>query len=138
MSNSIFSAEDIFIAGWKSRDGMADNPRDAYTAYRYKQLKDNEGLHSANEFAKSRAITSKPENLKCPECDGEMVSRKSIHGSFWGCKAYPKCKGTRDSNGDSRDDKLRRNHGENPDKYEDIGPDIHRESNGTMTTFKKG
>lgn len=45
---------------------------------------------------------TKPENVKCPECDGEMVSRKSQYGIFWGCKAYPKCKGTRDSLGRSR------------------------------------
>lgn len=41
------------------------------------------------------------ENLKCPECEGPMVPRTSQHGKFWGCKAYPKCKGTRDSMGES-------------------------------------
>lgn len=47
-------------------------------------------------------MSNKPENVKCPECDGEMVPRKSIHGTFWGCKKYPKCKGTRDSMGMSK------------------------------------
>lgn len=32
---------------------------------------------------------------KCPRCGGEMVLRKGKYGKFWGCKSYPKCKGTR-------------------------------------------
>lgn len=47
------------------------------------------------------------ENVKCPDCDGPMISRKSSYGTFWGCKAYPKCKGTRDSQGRSRADRLK-------------------------------
>jgi len=42
------------------------------------------------------------ENVKCPECNGEMVSRSGKYGVFWGCKAYPECKGTRDSMGRSK------------------------------------
>lgn len=41
----------------------------------------------------------------CPLCNGPMTSRKSQHGVFWGCKAYPKCKGTRGSMGRSKADK---------------------------------
>lgn len=41
------------------------------------------------------------ENLKCPKCEGPMVPRTSKHGKFWGCKAYPKCRGTRDSMGEA-------------------------------------
>jgi ssDNA-binding Zn-finger/Zn-ribbon topoisomerase 1 len=44
----------------------------------------------------------KPENVKCPECDGPMVSRKSKYGVFWGCRKFPECKGTRDSMGRSK------------------------------------
>lgn len=42
------------------------------------------------------------ENLKCPECDGPMTSRKnSTTGQrFWGCNRYPKCRGTRDTDGE--------------------------------------
>lgn len=47
----------------------------------------------------------KPENVKCPLCDGEMVSRKGKFGVFWGCKSYPKCYGTRDSMGRSKEDR---------------------------------
>lgn len=42
------------------------------------------------------------ENVKCPECDGPMVSRSGTYGTFWGCKAYPNCRGTRDSQGRSK------------------------------------
>jgi len=45
------------------------------------------------------------ENVKCPECDGPMVSRKGKFGVFWGCKNYPICKGTRDSMGRSKEDR---------------------------------
>lgn len=49
----------------------------------------------------------KPENVKCPDCDGPMISRKSKFGVFWGCKAYPKCKGTRDNEGHSKADRAK-------------------------------
>lgn len=32
----------------------------------------------------------------CPMCGGQMVKRDSSRGEFWGCKSFPKCKGTRD------------------------------------------
>lgn len=44
---------------------------------------------------------SKPENVTCPTCGGPMVSRTSQHGVFWGCKDYPRCKGTRNSMGEA-------------------------------------
>lgn len=47
----------------------------------------------------------KPENLTCPECGLEMVRRTNKYGkSFWGCRDYPNCKGTRNVDGDSRDE----------------------------------
>lgn len=49
----------------------------------------------------------KPENLICPECSGPMISRlnKKNNSRFWGCAAYPKCKGTRDVEGKSKYEK---------------------------------
>ena len=47
----------------------------------------------------------KPENVKCPDCEGPMVSRTGKFGVFWGCKAFPACKGTRDSMGRSKADR---------------------------------
>lgn len=49
----------------------------------------------------------KPVNLICPECGGRMVSRlnKKSNSRFWGCVDFPKCKGTRDIEGKSRQDR---------------------------------
>jgi len=46
----------------------------------------------------------KPENVRCPECGGEMVSRlnREKNQRFWGCKDFPKCRGTRDTDGRSK------------------------------------
>ncbi len=32
----------------------------------------------------------------CPKCRRQMVLRESSRGEFWGCSAYPQCRGTRD------------------------------------------
>lgn len=32
---------------------------------------------------------------ECPQCAKPMRRRKSAKGEFWGCSAYPECKGTR-------------------------------------------
>lgn len=80
------------------------------------------------------------EDTKCPECDSKMIPRKSQYGTFWGCSQYPKCKGTRDANGDSKQDRERRRAAELGEEIDDVGSDmssINRESNGVMTTFKK-
>lgn len=47
---------------------------------------------------------AKPENVKCPECDGPMTSRanKSTGQRFWGCNRFPVCKGTRNTDGEAR------------------------------------
>lgn len=45
------------------------------------------------------------ENVKCPKCGGEMQSRKSSYGIFWGCKNFPECNGTRDSMGRSKEER---------------------------------
>lgn len=45
---------------------------------------------------------SKPENVRCPNCEGPMVPRTSQHGKFWGCANYPRCKGTRNAEGESK------------------------------------
>jgi ssDNA-binding Zn-finger/Zn-ribbon topoisomerase 1 len=45
------------------------------------------------------------ENVKCPDCGSEMISRSGKYGIFWGCKSYPQRKGTRDSMGRSKADR---------------------------------
>lgn len=44
----------------------------------------------------------KPENVTCPVCEGPMTPRSSQYGKFWGCNKYPKCKGTRNADGEAR------------------------------------
>jgi ssDNA-binding Zn-finger/Zn-ribbon topoisomerase 1 len=60
----------------------------------------------------------RPENVKCPECGGPMVSR--VNGwsrqRFWGCSAYPDCRGTRNTDGESKQEREER-----PDQEEDDG-----------------
>ena len=46
------------------------------------------------------------EHTRCPECNELMVRRSNKHGPFWGCKNYPKCKGTRDSMGRSKEERI--------------------------------
>ena len=31
---------------------------------------------------------------KCSKCNAEMILRKSVYGSFYGCEKYPKCRNT--------------------------------------------
>lgn len=42
------------------------------------------------------------DDLKCPECGGRMVSRLNAQTQqrFWGCRTYPTCRGTRNTNGE--------------------------------------
>ena len=47
----------------------------------------------------------KPMNVACPDCGGPMISRKSRYGMFWGCRDYPQCHGTRDSEGRAKQDR---------------------------------
>lgn len=44
------------------------------------------------EAREGQKASSVPE---CPECGRPMRRRKSARGDFWGCSAYPECKGTR-------------------------------------------
>jgi len=37
----------------------------------------------------------KPPSPDCPQCGKPMRQRKSAKGDFWGCSAFPECKGTR-------------------------------------------
>ena len=43
------------------------------------------------------------EETRCPECGGKMTSRKNNRTGqrFWGCDDFPKCRGTRNTDGES-------------------------------------
>lgn len=68
---------------------------------------------------------SLPENLKCPDCDGPMVSRlnKSQGTRFWGCKKYPACKGTRDVDGLSKAERYKKSRDERDEEDNEEGDD---------------
>jgi hypothetical protein len=34
-------------------------------------------------------------DIRCPRCDGAMISRNGSRGRFWGCWRFPNCRGTR-------------------------------------------
>lgn len=65
----------------------------------------------------------KPENVVCPDCGGEMLSRTGPYGVFWGCKEFPKCKGTRDSLGRSKADREAYKKQKAEDKEEVVNED---------------
>jgi ssDNA-binding Zn-finger/Zn-ribbon topoisomerase 1 len=49
------------------------------------------------------------EETKCPICEGPMQSRanRDTGQRFWGCKRYPVCKGTRNTDGEARSSSYR-------------------------------
>lgn len=70
--------------------------------------KDNVGIQIGElEVDEAAKLMGLPENVKCPECGGEMISRKGAYGVFWGCKRYPSCRGTRDNMGRSREERAK-------------------------------
>jgi len=72
------------------------------------------------------------EETLCPECNGKMVSRKGQYGMFWGCAAFPQCKGTRDNQGRSKADRAAERAKRDPDceAEHDIGSsNITRQEN---------
>ena len=51
----------------------------------------------------------KPQPTLCPECNGPMVSRqnKQTKQYFWGCADFPRCRGTRNTDGEAPEEVLR-------------------------------
>jgi Topoisomerase DNA binding C4 zinc finger len=54
----------------------------------------------SNTVSKRRAKSDAVEEAACPKCGGPMVMRTAKKGAnagnqFWGCKAFPLCKGVR-------------------------------------------
>ncbi|MFH1587827.1 MAG: topoisomerase DNA-binding C4 zinc finger domain-containing protein [Candidatus Diapherotrites archaeon] len=43
----------------------------------------------------SRHLNAKISAPKCPECNLNMLIKKSKFGFFWGCMAFPMCNGTK-------------------------------------------
>ena len=53
-------------------------------------------------------ITKEPEEYKCPDCGSKMLQRKNKQSGnvFYGCSKFPDCRGTRDENGLSKEDRA--------------------------------
>lgn len=54
----------------------------------------NERLMAKRLEAREAQKNAEP-SPACPQCQQPMRRRKSAKGDFWGCSAYPECKGTR-------------------------------------------
>lgn len=135
---STTTMEDVFKAGYEAgqddiQDGRGD-ANEAYEDYRYEVLLKSAGKETADAWLKARKapLDSKPQDLKCPDCGGEMTPRSSQYGKFWGCVKYPRCKGTRDSEGLSKAERA-----EQKRKEGDYAEDVPVES-GELYKFKKG
>jgi ribosomal protein L37AE/L43A len=79
-----------------SREEFHQNAEQAWSEY----VQSNRTVFEKTPSIPANSPT--PESVKCPECGSEMVSRNGKYGRFWGCKKYPNCKGTRDSDGRSK------------------------------------
>lgn len=77
----------------------------------------------------SAVLDTTPDTLLCPDCGGEMALRtnKSNGNKFWGCKKFPNCRGTRDENGLSREEREAQ-------KYK---KEVHQESGFSFNKDKR-
>ena len=44
----------------------------------------------------TESVIQESKNNLCPRCGAKLVLRQSIHGDFYGCSGFPKCKFTKD------------------------------------------
>lgn len=103
-------------AGYHTEGSITESADKAWIDFRRAQIVKERGKLAAVEYytnAINRLNSKKEESkavkdLKCPNCTGPMVYRlnKVKNSKFWGCKQFPKCKGTRDVNGLSRNDRI--------------------------------
>ncbi len=48
----------------------------------------------AGKYPQSKRTPSKLTSFLCPDCGKPLAQRTSVHGAFFGCSGYPKCKKT--------------------------------------------
>ena len=79
----------------KLADGsdIADSPK------ALAQLHEQKDRFARQEKLRAGFIETAP---PCPKCGGKMVDRKGPRGPFWGCRDFPKCKGTANFSDESR------------------------------------
>jgi four helix bundle suffix protein len=54
-----------------------------------------EKMYNSRNEEREKRIPVDKNAPACPECEKPMRKRNSQRGEFWGCSAYPACKGTR-------------------------------------------
>lgn len=47
-----------------------------------------------------KIINDMDHSPRCPQCGGRMVLRSGVHGRFYGCLNFPRCRGTRNYSAD--------------------------------------
>jgi len=58
----------------------------------FPKCKYTQNVGGDDKEGKPKAALNVLEGVKCPECESDIVERKSRRGKFYGCSAYPKCK----------------------------------------------
>ena len=58
----------------------------------FPKCKYTQNVGGDDKEGKPKANLTVLEGVKCPECESDIVERKSRRGKFYGCSAYPKCK----------------------------------------------
>ncbi len=58
----------------------------------FPKCKYTQNVGGDDKEGKPKAALNILEGVKCPECESDIVERKSRRGKFYGCSAYPKCK----------------------------------------------
>ena len=53
------------------------------------------GMRERMHKARTDVLATAEDAPDCPECGKPMRRRHSGRGDFWGCSAYPDCRGTR-------------------------------------------
>ena len=53
------------------------------------------GIRERMHKVRTASVAATENAPDCPECGKPMRRRSSAKGPFWGCSAYPGCRGTR-------------------------------------------
>lgn len=61
----------------------------------YPECKNTKPLAKDNSAEKTPSDEPEKTDLKCPDCGGDVVIRKSRYGKFYACTNFPKCKYTK-------------------------------------------
>ncbi len=58
----------------------------------FPKCKYTQNVGGDDKEGKPKAALNVLEGVKCPECESDIVERKSRRGKFYGCSSYPKCR----------------------------------------------